>query len=85
MYAALGGLRVVAVLEMEGRHTVQPGLPQLWGVAVRLSQGVVQVHQLLVVILVDLEARETTYKLLLSLLMISPASKLLENITFKSF
>ena len=59
VYAALGSFRVVAVLEMEGCHTVQPRLTQLWGVSVRLGQSVVKVHKFLVVILVDLEAKET--------------------------
>ena len=47
-------LRVVAVLEVQCSHTVQPGLPQLWRVAVGLGQAVVEIHQLLWVILVGL-------------------------------
>ena len=54
MDAALGSLRVVAVLEVKSSHTVQPRLPQLWGVAVGLGQAVVEVHHLLWVILVNL-------------------------------
>ena len=47
-------LRVVAVLEVQCSHTVQPGLPQLWRVAVGLGQAVVEIHQLLCVIVVGL-------------------------------
>ena len=49
-------LRVVAhaVLEVQCSHTVQPGLPQLWRVAVGLGQAVVEIHQLLWVIVVGL-------------------------------
>ena len=43
---------------MQGSHTVQPGLPQLWRVTVVLGQTVVEVHQLLWVILVGLGKEE---------------------------
>ena len=48
-------LRVVAVLEVERGHAVQPRLSQFRRVAVALGQAVVQVHQLLRVILVCLQ------------------------------
>lgn len=54
VYAALCSLRVVTVLEVESGHAVQPSLPQLRGVAIRLGKTVVQVNQLLVITLVDL-------------------------------
>ena len=43
---------------MQGSHTVQPRLPQLWRVTVVLGQTVVEVHQLLWVILVGLGKEE---------------------------
>ena len=54
VYAALGSLGVVPVLEVENGHAVQPGLPQLRGVTIGEGQTVMEVHQLLWVILVDL-------------------------------
>lgn len=52
---ALGSLRVVSILEMQGSHTVQPGPSQLRRVAIRLGKTVVKVNQLLVVTLMDLK------------------------------
>ena len=50
-------LGVVPTLEVEGGHTVQPGLPQLGGGTVALGQAVVEIQQLLGVILVGLGSR----------------------------
>jgi len=55
--AALGGLRVVAVLQVERSHAVQPGLPQLRRVAVGLCQAVMEVYHFLWIILVNLWGR----------------------------
>lgn len=54
MDAAVSGLRVVAVFDVERGHAVQPRLTQLRGRAVRVGQSVVEVNQLLVVYLVNL-------------------------------
>ena len=58
MYAAVSGLRIVAVLEVQGGHAVQPCLPQLREVGIGLGQTVMEVYQLLRVVLVHLEGRE---------------------------
>ena len=39
-----GDLRIVAGLEVEGSHGVQPSLPQFRRVAVALGQTVVEIH-----------------------------------------
>ena len=54
MDTAVSCLRVVAVFEVERGHAVQPCLSELRGGAVRLGQSVVEVHQLLVVDLMNL-------------------------------
>ena len=50
-----GDLRIVAGLEVEGSHGVEPSLPQFRRVAVALGQTVVEIHQLLWVVLVGLK------------------------------
>ena len=50
-------LGVVATLEVESSHTVQPSLPQFGRGAIALGQAVVEIQQLLGVILVGLGSR----------------------------
>lgn len=54
VYATVSCLRVVAVLEVERGHAVQPGLSQLGRGAVRIGQRVMKINQLLMIYLVNL-------------------------------